>query len=110
RHAQRVRLDLDHRDLAQRGDGRGAAPHAAGEVQDLAEAAAGLDDVELLAEEHYADFAADQEEEAVALIGLPDDDGSRFDGLPAADAHHLPERDVVEVLEEGHIPEPVELL
>src|SRR5439155_11745969 len=86
------------------------APHAAGEIENLAEAAPPLDGVELLAKERHAHFAGYEEVEAVALVGLPDDDGSRVHGLPAADLHDLPQGDVVEVLEKRHVAQLVELL
>ena len=85
-------------------------PMRAGEVEDLAEAAARLDDVELLAEQRDADLAFDEQVEAVALVGLLDDRRFRFHRLPAADPHDFPERDVVEVLEERHVAQLVELL
>src|SRR5205814_1679169 len=110
RGAQGVGLDLHDGDLAHRRDRCRAAPRPAGEIENLAEAAPGLDGVELLAQESHAHFAGYQEVETVALVGLPDDDGSRVHGLPAADPHDLPQGDVVEVLEKRHIAQIVELL
>src|SRR5260221_3514199 len=66
--AQGGRLDFDDGDLLDGDDGGGAPPGGAGEVEDLAEAAAGLDGVERLAEQGHADLAFDQEVEAVALV------------------------------------------
>src|SRR5512135_1305902 len=68
RRAQGLGLDLDDGDVAARSDGRGAPLCAVGEVEDLAEAAAGLDDVELLARERDVDLAGDEQEEALAVV------------------------------------------
>ena len=62
-----VGLDLDDGDLVAGGDGGGAPLGAVGEVEDLAEAAAGLDGGERLAQQRDADLALDQQVEAVAL-------------------------------------------
>src|SRR5262249_23171139 len=92
--AQGGGADLDHRHLAVGGDGGGAAAAAPGEVDHLAEAAAGLDLGELVVFQGDGDLALDEEVEGFALVALADDDGARCDAAPGGDAHDFPERDV----------------
>src|SRR5258706_55039 len=66
--------------------------------------------VALLTTGRHAHLGVDQEIETIGLVGLTDNDGSRVQGLPAADAHDLPQGDVVEVLEKRHVTQIVELL
>lgn len=59
--AQRAGLDLHRRDAAVRRNGGGAPLDRVGEVEDFAEAAAGLEDAERLAAERDLGLAVDQD-------------------------------------------------
>lgn|SRR5216683_1489859 len=95
RGAQCLRLDFDGRDSRHRRNRRCAGIGVPSEIEDLAKAIAGLEDVQRVALERDASFPIDEETEAIAWLVLAHYDRARFNRVPACDAQHLASTDTL---------------